>query len=275
VLKLDPGGGITWQKRYGDALQDNASGILQTSDGGYIVAGSTTAVATMLENVWVLKLAPDGSVTWQKAYGGAGVDTAACIQQATDGGYIVAGQTYSFGAGVSDFWLLKLASDGAIGWQELCGAWYYMGGIPDAANAVQQTADGGYIVAGWTRYGYSNDDAWLVKLTAAGSVSWQRRYGSSSSDTAYSIQGTTDGGYVVAGFTLSYGEGGGDSWIMKLPGDGQLPGAGFLGSANPVVFGSNASPSNTAASATATSVSGVSTSAGAQDTSAVVFTQYP
>lgn len=275
VLKLDSDGAVIWQKRYGDALQDAASGILQTSDGGYIVAGSTTPVASGLENVWVLKLASDGSVTWQKAYGGSGVDTAACVQQTADGGYIIAGKTYSFGADTSDFWLLKLSSDGAIGWQKLCGAWYYIGGIPDAANAVQQTADGGYIVAGYTEYGYSNYQAWVVKLTAAGSVSWQRFYGGGSSDTAYSLQGTTDGGYVVAGFTLSYGAGGGDSWIMKLPGDGQLPGAGFQGSAPPTVYSSSASPSNTAVSAASTSVSGVSTYAGAQDTSAVVFTQYP
>jgi hypothetical protein len=111
VLKLDSEGAVSWQKRYGDALQDGASSIQQTADGGYIVAGSTFAIGSGLDDVWILKLDSEGAVSWQKKYGGGGVDSASSIQQTTDAGYIVAGKTYSFGADTADFWVLKLSSD--------------------------------------------------------------------------------------------------------------------------------------------------------------------
>jgi hypothetical protein len=140
---------------------------------------------------------------------------------------------------------------------------------------VQQTTDGGYVVAGCTQYGYQSYDCWVVKLTSIGSVSWQRGYGLDSSDGGYSIQGTTDGGYSVAGYTASFGAGGGDVWVLKLPGDGQLPGAPFLRSVSPVVFSSNASPGKTAVSATAATASVTATAVTAQDSGAAVSTQYP
>ena len=124
ILKLDPQGEIEWQKTYGGPRFDLAHSIQQTQDGGYVVGGWTRSYGAGEEDVWVLKLDPDGEIEWQKTYGGAGFDSAHSIRQTEDGGYVIAGETESFGAGGTDVWVLKLDANGEIsGCQEgLIGA---------------------------------------------------------------------------------------------------------------------------------------------------------
>ena len=110
-----------WAKSYGGAGSDGATSIQQTTDGGYVVAGFTDSFGAGEEDFWVLKLHGDGTIQWQKTYGGAGSDGAFSIQQTTDGGYVVAGYTGSFGAEEADFWVLKLAGDGNIPECDLIG----------------------------------------------------------------------------------------------------------------------------------------------------------
>jgi uncharacterized delta-60 repeat protein len=212
VLKLDADGSVTWQYTYGEASYDVAYSIQQTADGGYIVAGRTSSFGTVGGDAWVMKLDSFGSVAWQYTYGSNGLDEARSIQQTTDGGYIVAGLTASFGAGGYDAWVLKLNADGSIAWENTYG-----GNNDDNANSIQQTADGGYIVAGRT-YSLStvSYDAWVLKLNADGSIAWQKSYGDIGTDEAKSIQQTADGGYIVAGITDSFGAGNGDAWVLKL-----------------------------------------------------------
>jgi hypothetical protein len=154
---------VTWAKSYGGAKVDWAFSIQQTSDGGYIVAGETYSFGTGGWDFWVLKLNSSGSVVWQKTCGGADSEEAYSIHQTNDGGYIVAGETYSFGAGDysdSDFWVLKLNSDGTVSWQKRYGGEYW-----DEAHSIQQTSDSGYIVAGDTRsFGAGAADFWVLKL---------------------------------------------------------------------------------------------------------------
>jgi uncharacterized delta-60 repeat protein len=212
VLKLNSTGGVTWQKTYGGTGDDEAYSVQQTSDGGYIVAGWTTSFGAGASDAWILKLNSTGDVTWQKTYGGTGNDYAYSIQQTSDGGYIVAGATNSFGAGEWDFWVLKLNSTGGVTWQKTYG-----GTNSDLAESVQQTSDGGYIVAGMTRsFGGGSYDIWVLKLNSTGGVSWQKTYGGTGDDEAYSVQQTSDGGYIVAGSTNSFGAGGYDFWVLKL-----------------------------------------------------------
>ncbi len=150
-------------------------------------------------------------IEWQKCLGGSKTEIANSIQQTTDNGYIVAGTTWSKDGNVSgnhggyDFWVVKLNSSGGIQWQKCLG-----GSDEDMANSIQQTTDGGYIVAGYTKsnngdvsgkHGWS--DFWIVKLNSAGQIEWQKCLGGGISDYAKSIQQTTDGGYIVAGFTES------------------------------------------------------------------------
>jgi hypothetical protein len=111
----------------------------------------------------------------------------------------VAGQTYSFGAGSWDFWVLKLDALGNVTWQKTYG-----GTNTDVAESAQQTLDGGFVVAGRTgSFSAGGSDFWVLKLDALGNVSWQKTYGGADSDSAYSIQQTLDGGYILAGHTFS------------------------------------------------------------------------
>jgi uncharacterized delta-60 repeat protein len=212
VLKLDPVGSVVWQKTYGGSGVDWAYSVQQTSDGGYVVAGSTGSFGAIGLDVWVLKLDSAGGVTWQKTYGGDGNDRAYSVQQTSDGGYIVAGDTLSFGAIGYDFWVLKLFANGSVTWQRDYGS-----GIYDLAYSVQQTSDGGYILAGATNRSSAVDwDFWVLKLFADGTVNWSKTYGGNGYDWARSIQQTSDGGYIVSGYTDSFGAGYGDFWVLKL-----------------------------------------------------------
>jgi hypothetical protein len=186
-------------------------------DGGYVVAGQSNSFGAGSSDAWVLKLDAIGNVIWQRTYGGAGYDVANALQPTADGGYVVAGVTTSFGSGLDDAWVLKLDASGNVVWQKTYGG---PGG--EYARSVQPTADGGYIVAGATMTAAGALDAWLLKLDAGGDVSWQKTYGGAAGDAAASVQPTADGGYVVAGFTFSFGAGDSDVWVLKLDTGGNV-----------------------------------------------------
>ena len=228
ILKLDSSGDISWQKTYKGGSTNGANSIQQTSDGGYIVAGYTQGSGNPHTSIWVLKLDSYGEVSWQKTYGGSGDAKAYSTQQTTDGGYIVAGYTEYLGAGVYDVWILKLDSNGDISWQKT-----YEGYGWDHAYSIQQTSDGGYIVAGDTwpdhKAMYIDYNIWVLKLNSLGNVTWQKTYGGDGWDKAYSIQQTSDGGYIVAGYTRSFGAGESDAWVLKLDRNGEIPGCNIMG----------------------------------------------
>ena len=217
VLKLTSTGSVSWQKTYGGPNSEEARSIQQTSDGGYIVAGDTSSYGAGEEDYWVLKLNSTGNVTWQKTYGGPNNEDVRSIQQTSDGGYIVGGSTSSYGDGLLDIWLLKLNSSGNVTWQKTYG-----GSSKDGARSVQQTSDGGYIVGGSTGGFIFYDDFYLLKLNASGNIVWQKTYGGPNIEEAYSIQQTSDGGYIVAGQTTSYGAGSYDIWLLKLNSTGNV-----------------------------------------------------
>ncbi|MCK4645765.1 MAG: hypothetical protein KAU46_05905 [Candidatus Aminicenantes bacterium] len=208
----------SWARIYGGSNSDTASSIQQTIDGGYIVAGRTGSFGAGYIDSWILKLDSVGDIEWQHTYGGIDSDRASSIQQTTDGGYIVAGYTHSFGAGDNDYWILKLTSNGDIEWQRTYG-----GTDGDKAYSIQQTSDGGYIVAGYTHsFGAGDYDYLILKLSSIGDIEWQRSYGGNDHEEASSIQQTSDGGYIVAGYTWSYIAGYLDIWILKLTSSGNI-----------------------------------------------------
>jgi len=196
VLKVNSTGELEWQKTFGGSYYDYAYSIQQVADGGYIVAGSTYSFGPGGYSIYVLKLSSTGDLLWQKVLGGYLNDQAYSIQQTADGGYIVAGETYSFGADGSDMYILKLDSIGNLVWQS------FIGGTGDErAYFIQQTSDGGYIVAGHTdSNGAGGSDVYIVKIDSSGYVLWQKTFGESGDDGALSIQQTSDGGYIVAGY---------------------------------------------------------------------------
>jgi len=229
VLKLDASGNVTWQKTFGGSGKDYAYSIQQVSDGGYIVAGTTASSGAGYDDAYVLKLDASGNVIWTKTFGGSDYDRASSIQQVSDGGYIVAGETYSFGAGCRDIYVLKLDATGNVIWQKTFG-----GSYDDLAFSIQQVSDGGYIVAGETySFGAGSWDAYVLKLDASGNVTWTKTFGGSSSDSVYSIQQVSDGGYIIAGITESSGAGSYDVYVLKLDASGNATWTKtFGGSAN-------------------------------------------
>ena len=236
VVRLDASGSVIWQKSLGGTGEDQANSVQQTIDGGYVVAGyslSTNGNVTGNHgnsDYWVVKLDAYGNITWQKSLGGSDGDVAHSIQQTADEGYIVAGSSNSNDGdvtgsnGESDFWIVKLDTTGSITWQNSLG-----GSVYEYALSVKQITDGGYIVAGLA---YSNDgdisgylgggDSWIVKLDAAGNITWQKSFGGTDSDNTNSIQQTLDGGFIIAGGSRSNNgnvtgnHGDYDFWIAKL-----------------------------------------------------------
>lgn len=242
VVKISESGTIQWQKTYGGYGQDRANAIVQTPDGGYIVAGmSMSNNGDVTGNhgdadCWIIKLGSSGDIQWQKSYGGSGLDDASDIKTTSDGGYIVVGYSYSSNGDVSsnkggaDWWMIKIDASGNLQWQKSIG-----GSGADFASAVLQTSDGGYILAGPSM---SNDgdvsvnkgswDYWVVKLNSSGTIQWEKSYGGNYSDYPTAICPANDGGYIIAGYSTSTNgditnpKGNEDFWLVKINGNGVL-----------------------------------------------------
>ena len=201
-----------FMETFGGNEDEYANSVKQTIDGGYIISGYTISYGAGSKDFWLLKTAANGNEEWNQTFGGSSVDEAHSVQQTTDGGFIVAGVTRSFGAGSTDFWLIKTDTNGNEEWNQTFG-----GSSEDVAYSVQQTTDGGFIVAGETKsYGAGSSDFWLVKTDANGNEEWNQTFGlvGSRYDIAYSVQQTTDGGFIVAGRNE------GDYWLIKTDTNG-------------------------------------------------------
>jgi hypothetical protein len=206
---------VTFAKTYGGTDLDGASSVQQTSDGGYIVAGSTYSFGSGGSDIFLIKTDASGNLQWTKTYGGTSYEWAYSVQQTSDGGYIVAGLTTSFGAGLSNIILIKTDANGNVIWAKTYGG--------TSASSVQQTSDDGYIVAGWTlSFGAGNADIFLIKTNASGNVQWAKTYGGISIDEFISVQQTSDGGYIVAGYTFLFGSGLPDILLIKTDANGNV-----------------------------------------------------
>jgi hypothetical protein len=202
---------------------------------------------------------PPAGTYWAKTYGGSSTDGAYSVQQTADGGYIVAGYTDSFGAGSYDYWVLKLSSTGSVMWQKTYGGEY-----DDYAYSVEQTSDGGYIVAGYTAsFGAGGDRLCVLKLNSTGGVTWLKAYGGSSYDYGYSVQQTSDGGYMVAGDTNSFGAGSSDAWVVKLGASGDIVWDGGSGVSTAII---SLTPLDSSASVSTTSLTSADSAAAVQNT---------
>ena len=214
LVKTDADGNEQWNKTFGGTTRDSGHSVQQTTDGGYILAGSTSSAGSY--DFRLVKTDLNGNTQWDKTFGGIGDDVANSVQQTTDGGYILAGSTLSYGAGKRDVWMVKTDSNGNEQWNKTFGGPDY-----DSTNSVQQTTDGGYILAGSKGlYGMGGSDVWLVKTDSNGNKQWDKTFGGTGHDYAHSVQQTADGGYILAGYTQSYGAGRPDVWLVKTDADG-------------------------------------------------------
>ena len=216
LVKTDSSGNMQWSQTYGGRAQDGAYSVIQTSDGGYALAGFTDSFGAGSYDFWLIKTNSSGGMQWNQTYGGTGDDESSCVIQTSDGGYGLTGYTNSSGAGNDDFWLVKTDSFGTPQWNQTYGDAY-----DEIADALVQTSDGGYALGGLTgSYGAGDIDYWLVKTTSSGSMQWSQTYGGSDDDEAYSLVQTSDGGYALAGFTYSYGAGSYDAFLAKTDSSG-------------------------------------------------------
>ncbi len=217
LIKTDGFGTPIWDQNLGGYGSDGAWSVSQTSDRGFILAGWTFSSGPgYLGNAWLVKTDSLGYVEWDEVFGGTDADRGYSARQTSDGGYIMAGYTGSFGAGLYDLFLVKTDAEGIEEWSEAFG-----GTGRDYGYAVVQTADGGYLAAGSTlSYGAGGDDVYLVRTDADGALQWEATYGGSASDVAYALTTTPDGGYAVAGHTLSFGSGLHDAWLIRLAPEG-------------------------------------------------------
>jgi hypothetical protein len=214
-----------WTKTFQGVGFDEGYSIQQTNGGGYIVAGVTGLdyYPLLTGDVWLLKIDSSGDTTWTQTFGGSSQDVGASVQQTSDGGYIIAGSTRSFGAGGGDVWLIKTDASGDTLWTKTFG-----GTDSESGSSVQQTSDGGYIIAGSTRsFGAGLDDVWLIKTNASGDTLWTKTYGGSSYDEGYSVQQTSDGGYII---TASFRANSSDVMLIKTNASGDTLWTRILGS---------------------------------------------
>ena len=221
----------SWKKTFGGSKDDWGNSVQQTSDGGYIIAGQTASYGAGKDDAWLIKTDADGNRQWDKTFGGSGIDRAESVQQTNDGGYIFVGYTQPFDAGKEDvsmyIWLIKTDANGNKLWEKTFdrSTW----GIE---ISLQQTSDGGYIITGGKlSYGSTNLagiddtlaglDVWLIKTDSNGDRQWDRTFGGSNSyECGSSVKQTKDGGYIIAGGKSSYGVEDPDIWLIKTDASG-------------------------------------------------------
>jgi predicted secreted protein len=216
LIKTDARGNKEWEKTFGGSEDDGAGwlnrglSVQQTKDGGYILLGTTSSFGAGDADFWLIKTDARGNKEWERTFGGSSWDRGYSVQQTKDGGYILLGETGSFGAGPSDFWLIKTDARGKKQWDKTLGGWE-----DDYGLSVQQTKDGGYILLGWTGSFGEAYDFLLIKTDAQGDKEWEKTFGGSQLDQGYSVQQTSDGGYILLGETYSFGAGYADFWLIK------------------------------------------------------------
>ena len=242
LVKTDTDGNMEWNKTYGASLDgDWAYSLIVTSDGGYALAGVQNCSASPLElhywhyfyndlggDCWLVKTDANGNMEWNNTYGGTGDDWALSLINASDGGYVLAGYTSSFGAGGRDAWLVKTDATGTMEWNQTYG-----GTGNDMAFSLVATSDGGYALAGTWRSDASDFDFWLVKTDEFGSMEWNKTYGGTNDDVAFSLVATSDGGYALAGYATFLGEGSEDVWLVKTDANGNMEWNNTYGGGHP------------------------------------------
>jgi hypothetical protein len=205
-------------KAIGGKNYDGGKSLIQTSDGGYAIAGFTISFGAGSGDVYVVKLDANGNLQWTKTIGGPASEEGNFLIQTSDGGYAITGYTGSFGAGKWDVYVIKLDATGNLQWTRTIG-----GKKEDVGTSLIQTSDGGYAIAGYTHsFGAGRDDVYLVKLDAHGNLQWTKTIGGPKDEEGYSLIQTSDGGYAIAGYTSSFGAGKWDVYVIKLDANGNL-----------------------------------------------------
>ena len=261
IVKLDAAGNKQWDKTFGGYQIDELNALQQTKDGGYILGGSSSSVVSgektdgcrgVADDYWIIKIDNTGTIQWDKTIGGTGYDNLTAIKQTADGGYIIGGWSESpisyektdYCRGASDYWIVKLDKFGNIQWDKTIG-----GTAGDLLRSIDITADGGYILGGYSGSNISGEktensrgmgDYWIVKIDASGNIQWQKTIGGTSDERLFSIHQSKDGGYILGGYSNSNisgektenSKGNYDYWVVKTDGTGNIQWQKTIGGSN-------------------------------------------
>jgi type IX secretion system substrate protein len=204
---------ITFQKTYGGTGDDMGYSVQQTTDGGYIIAGSTDSYGAGDYDIYLIRTDSIGDTLWTRTFGGSGADFSWCTQQTLDGGFIISG---SYDAGDDDVYLIKTDASGNLTWNKTYG-----GQGDDWGYSIQQTSDSGYIITGYTSsFATGSVNVYLIKTDSNGNSLWTKTLGGSANDGARCVKQTADGGYIIAGSTGSFGIGSRNVYLIKTDNNG-------------------------------------------------------
>ena len=215
LLRTDSRGDSLWARNYGGVENERCWEIIQTEDGGFALAGYTVSNEENDFQMWLVKTNSNGDSLWSRAYGGTEDDCCFSVIETTDGGFAMAGSTRSPDSGKYDVLLVRTGSNGDSLWARTYG-----GEDSDKCSSIRQVAEGGFVLAGYTlSAGAGNTDYWLIRIAANGDSLWSCTFGGEGSEVCYSVISTDDGGFAMAGYTWSEGEGNSDFWLVKTTPD--------------------------------------------------------
>jgi hypothetical protein len=211
IMAIDTLGSLIWAKRC-EYIYMSVEDAQKTEDRGYVMCGWTCSHNSAKTDYVLAKLDSTGVQEWKKTYGGDGYEYCKALYQTDDDGYVLVGSTDSYGSGGADVYLIKTNALGDILWTQTYG-----GVNDDFGQDIVQTADGGYVIVGATKsFGSGDADLYVIKTDSNGHVLYTKTYGGDHSDSGYHICVIQKGVFVIMGSTLSYGNGKGDIWILKL-----------------------------------------------------------
>lgn len=202
-----------WTRTYGGPGHDMGYSVRQTMDGGFIIGGWTRSFGAGGSDMYLIKVDVVGNLEWEKTYGGIDDETGWSVRQTADHGYVIVGYTYSFGAGNADVYLVRTDTVGDTLWTRTYG-----GGGDDYSYSICKTLDNGFVLVGRSSSFRQEDDVYLVKTDSMGNQIWEKTYGGSLFDIAYSICETYDGGYIIAGYSSSFGNAG--AYVIRTDSQG-------------------------------------------------------
>lgn len=232
LIKTDSAGNLVWQKTFGGSDRDVGYSVQQTTDSGYIITGYTRSFGAEYKDVYLIKTDPNGNSQWQKTFSGSDGGEGVSVQQTDDGGYIIAGSTLWYPPEIDpqadiDVYLIKTEPNGNMQWQKTFGRIYYKDDgsyfyEDDWGLSVQQTFGGGFIITGGTTMWPEMYNVYLIKTNSSGHLWWEKTFGDSNSDWGVSVQQTSNGGFIIAGNTHSFGSGDCDLYLIKTNSSGNL-----------------------------------------------------
>lgn len=216
LLKLDNSGDTLWTKRYGSWGNDQGKEIISTSDGNYVITGYSNSATYPDYQAYLIKINPSGDIIWEKYYGGTNIELGNSVKQCPDGGYVMFGQTFSYGAGGGDAYMVKTNTTGDALWYKTFG-----GAQNDEGICIVSNSDTTFALCIRDSSSVGKDiDVQIIKTDANGDIIWDKKYGGTEKDTDKMIQATSDGGYIVAAISRSFGWNLPDMWILKLNSSG-------------------------------------------------------